>query len=199
MEINWILFGGLCLASIVMMFLERRGAPVVLTLPMKNDIKRETRFLAQYGQFTCCVIVALLVYSLGGSKWRGLGPGIFVPLVVAPLAAGVLGMLLKRLLGRVRPGHPNAGKFSGPSFKHANYRESFPSNHTATAFALSVGLAYLYPPAAGVFWALAIITGLLRYIMDAHWPSDVLGGMALGYILAVGIWWAFLRNPGFHF
>jgi len=28
----------------------------------------------------------------------------------------------------------------------------------------------------------------LRYILDAHWPSDVLGGVALGYGVAHGTW-----------
>ena len=43
-----------------------------------------------------------------------------------------------------------------------------------------------YPQAAGVFWSLAIICAALRYLLDAHWPSDVLGGSAVGY----GIAWA---------
>jgi membrane-associated phospholipid phosphatase len=45
---------------------------------------------------------------------------------------------------------------------------------------MSVLLAQLYPPAAGVFWVLGIGCAVLRYLMDAHWPSDVLGGVALG-------------------
>ena len=70
--------------------------------------------------------------------------------------------------------------------KHANYRESFPSSHSACAVALSAVLAAWYPQAAGTFWALAIICAALRYLLDAHWPSDVLGGCALGYAIA---WW----------
>ena len=64
-------------------------------------------------------------------------------------------MILKRLIGRVRPGREDAGKFLGPTFRHANYRESFPSNHTACAVALSAMLAHLYPQAAYTFWGLA--------------------------------------------
>ena len=74
----------------------------------------------------------------------------------------------------------------GPSWKHANYRESFPSSHSACAVALSVVLAAYYPPAAVTFWVLAIACACLRYVLDAHWPSDVLGGIALGYAVAVG-------------
>lgn len=197
MPFHWALFLGLCLTSAILMVVERAGAPVTLTLTMKNDIKRETRFLQQYGQFVCCVIVAWLVYLFGGSPWHEHGPGIALAVIAAPTAAGVVGMCLKRLLGRVRPGHENAGKFMGFTLKHANYRESFPSNHSASAMALSVGLAYLYPPAAIAFWTLASITGLLRYLQDAHWPSDVLGGMAMGYAVAFGTWHAIAWVQGF--
>jgi membrane-associated phospholipid phosphatase len=197
MEFNVFLFAGLCVACILMMIAERRGAPVVLTLRLKNDIKRETRFLQQYGQFTCCTIVVAIVFCLGGSQWRGHGEGIVVPLAAAPLVAGGLGMFVKRLLSRVRPGHENAGKFLGPTKGHANFRESFPSNHSATAMALSVGLSYLYPPAAIVFWTLAVVTGLLRYLLDAHWPSDVLGGLAFGYVIGWATWHSIAAMSGF--
>jgi membrane-associated phospholipid phosphatase len=43
-------------------------------------------------------------------------------------------------------------------------------------------LAHLYPAGALTFWALAMITALLRYLLDAHWPSDVVGGVAVGYV-----------------
>ena len=58
------------------------------------------------------------------------------------------------------------------------------SSHSACALALTVVLAALYPAAAPIFWVLAIVCALLRYLMDAHWPSDVFGGLALGYALA---------------
>ena len=53
--------------------------------------------------------------------------------------------------------------------------------------ALSAVLATLYPSGAATFWGLAIICALLRYLLDAHWPSDVLGGSAMGYAIAFGV------------
>ena len=32
--------------------------------------------------------------------------------------------------------------------------------------------------------ALPLICAVLRYLMDAHWPSDVVGGIAFGYVIA---------------
>ena len=179
-------------ACAVLMVLEWRGVRTTLELHFKGDVKRETRWLAQYGQSVCTPIAALLVYQLdpGGDAAR-LHRGL--ALLAGVSATSVITMLLKRTLGRVRPGRENAGKFLGPSWEHANYRESFPSSHSACAVALSVMLAILYPQAAATFWGLAIACAVLRYILDAHWPSDVLGGVALGYGVASATWAIFQR------
>ena len=189
---HWTLLIILLAACALLMLLERLGLPTTLDLHFKGDVKRETRWLAQYGQSVCTPIAALLVYQLDPGDWNQRVHRAIV-VIAAVSAASVLTMLLKRSLGRVRPGRENAGKFLGPSFKHANYRESFPSSHSACAVALSVTLAILYPPAASTFWGLAITCAVLRYILDAHWPSDVLGGVALGYTVASVTWVLFQR------
>lgn len=163
----------------ILMILERRGLKTTLALNFKGDIKRESRWLAQYGQALCTAIAAVLIWQLDSRRQR-----IIVPLVVDVAAATIVATLIKRLVSRVRPGRENAGRFLGPSWSHANFRESFPSSHSASAVALSVFLAILYPPAAPTFWALALGCATLRYLLDAHWPSDVLAGIALGYASA---------------
>ena len=50
-------------------------------------------------------------------------------------------------------------------------------------------LTILYTQGAAIFWALALICAALLYVMDAHWPSDVLGGIALGCIVAYAPVW----------
>jgi membrane-associated phospholipid phosphatase len=189
---HWTLLIILLAACALLMLLERLGLPTTLDLHFKGDVKRETRWLAQYGQSVCTPIAALLVYQLDPGDWNQRVHRAIV-VIAAVSAASVLTMLFKRSLGRVRPGRENAGKFLGPSFKHANYRESFPSSHSACAVALSVMLAILYPPAASTFWGLAITCAVLRYILDAHWPSDVIGGVALGYTVASVTWLLFQR------
>ena len=187
----WHPFIILILLAVTAVFMvgERVGLRTTPRLLFKGDVKRETRFLAQYGQMVCTAIAAILVWQIDPSRDH---KGRMVPVVVSVVLASVLAYISKRLLGRVRPGHEQAGKFLGPSWKHENYRESFPSSHSACAAALSAGLSWMYPPAAGTFWTLALICAVLRYLLDAHWPSDVLGGLALGYACAGGAWWFFI-------
>jgi undecaprenyl-diphosphatase len=176
---NVALIVGLLAACVVLMLIERTGVRTTLDLHFKGDVKRETRWFAQYGQSACTPVVFLLVWDLDP---RGLSIALPIGLGVAVTALVVL--VLKRLIGRVRPGRENAGKFLGPSWKHANFRESFPSNHTACAVALSALLSHYYPQAALTFWGLAVICALLRYVLDAHWPSDVVGGALVGILMA---------------
>jgi membrane-associated phospholipid phosphatase len=165
------------------MVLERLGLPTTLELHFKGDLKRESRWLAQYGQSVCTPVAALLVWQLDPMHgWQR--P---VTIVCAVLATSIACTLIKRSLGRVRPGREKAGQFLGPSFRHANFRESFPSSHSACAIALTTALVYVYPQAAATLWGLAIICALLRYLLDAHWPSDILAGAAMGYVIAFEI------------
>jgi undecaprenyl-diphosphatase len=164
--------------TVAFMVIERLGVPTTLSLNFKGDVKRETRWLAQYGQAICTIIVALLVWRLDGAPAHQKAPW---AIIAAVFGTSVVTTLIKRILGRVRPGRENAGAFLGPTWRHANFRESFPSSHSACAVALTVVLATLYPPGKEIFWALALCCAGLRYIMDAHWPSDVLGGIAFGY------------------
>ena len=176
----WIVFSILMVACGAMMLVERSGVRTTLVLNFKGDVKRETRWIAQYGQALCTAIAAILVFQLDPN-----GKHAVIPLLVATVLVSALAMVIKRLTGRVRPNRENAGKFLGFTWKHANARESFPSSHSANAVAMSAVLAMHYPAAASTFWTLAIACACLRYVLDAHWPSDVLGGIALGYLSAV--------------
>ncbi len=193
----WIVLCILAVACVILMVIERAGVRTTLVLEFKGDVKRETRFIAQYGQALCTIVAAVLVLQLDQRKFQlhpidshHLHP--VVSLLVATFGASLLAMIVKRLTGRVRPNREGAGRFLGPSRKHANFRESFPSSHSANAVAMSAVLAMHYPAAAPTFWTLAIACAGLRYVLDAHWPSDVLAGVALGYLSA----WVAVRFLG---
>ena len=173
--ISWMVIAVLAVACLIMMVIERTGVRTTLQANFKGDVKRETRWLAQYGQAVCSIVAALLVWQLDRSH-----TGAAVAVLAAVFGASLVCTVIKRALGRVRPNRENAGQFLGFTWKHANFRESFPSSHSACAVAMSVVLAQLYPQAAITFWVLALVCAGLRYVLDAHWPSDVLGGIALG-------------------
>ncbi|MET9655599.1 phosphatase PAP2 family protein, partial [Streptomyces sp. NPDC006510] len=69
---------------------------------------------------------------------------------------------------------------------------SFPSNHATLAAGLAVGLAVLRPRLAAVTLPVAAAAALLRVMVGAHYPHDVLAGAALGASVVAAVLLAFL-------
>ncbi len=107
------------------------------------------------------------------------------------LATGLVGRVIKSLVDRPRPLKEMADLIdSHRVVLHVlgkPLREfSFPSGHTLTAFSAATFLSYQYRRYALLFMFAALLTGLSRIYMGAHFPSDVLGGM----VISIGMTWA---------
>lgn len=78
---------------------------------------------------------------------------------------------LKYSFGKQRPGDKNA-------------YVSFPSGHTAVAFATATSLTYAYGWKVGLIsYPLAALVGASRMADDMHWLSDVVAGAFVGVIV----------------
>ncbi|GIV11157.1 MAG: phosphatase PAP2 family protein [Fimbriimonadales bacterium] len=114
------------------------------------------------------------------SAWRV----IFSPALVAFVGSGLTVQLLKRTLPRLRPSNlPDALVASDERIFH----NSFPSGHTATAFALAFWLFMLTRRTRYRWWGygallLAGLVGLSRIYRGVHYPSDVLAGALVGVL-----------------
>jgi len=95
--------------------------------------------------------------------------------------SGLLANLLKRAIGRARPTHfADWGPFGFSPFNGRASFESFPSGHATTIGALFVALAFLFPRYRYIFAACALWLAITRVMVGAHYPSDVMAGLALG-------------------
>jgi len=109
----------------------------------------------------------------------------------------VLSMGLKYVIGRDRPAQTDGNPFVARPFDAANSSfsigavfpgggsdtSSFPSGHTALAFALITPYAELYH--APILYVIPVVVGLGRIAaVDGHWASDVVGGGFIGWLTA---------------
>ena len=123
------------------------------------------------------VAVAVAVVEIGRTRsgW-----------VAAFLLAVILGdkfltETVKELMDRARPALEPVAATLGPSF---------PSGHTSTAAASWAAFALVasrwwgrrvWPALAGVAVGIAVAVAVSRVLLDVHWLTDVLAGLALGW------------------
>lgn len=122
-----------------------------------------------------CVALALGETLVERSVW-------VIPFVVAVIGGEeILTLTVKDLAQRVRPAFNPAAATLGPSF---------PSGHSATAAAFYACAALLIGrrrgrPArallAGLAVGLAVAVAASRVLLDVHWLTDVIAGLALGW------------------
>ena len=129
------------------------------------------------GEYACLITIVLVALSL---KKLRLAPSLL--LIFAALGAGVTTEIIKADVARPRP--LSAMGESVHVVGEELRQRSFPSGHTACAFALltCAGGILRRRRAWMVGSALASLVGLSRIFVGAHYPGDVLGGALLGML-----------------
>jgi undecaprenyl-diphosphatase len=152
-------------------------------MPVITDIHKVPWFI--YG-----VAPALLALWV----WKGRKHALRV-LVVAALAVGAGDLLAHRVIKPwvARPRPERAGVpvvMRAP----ANGAYGFPSNHAVNMGAAAAVLTVAYPGGAFAFAGAAALVAYSRVYVGAHYPGDVLAGLALG--AGIGWPWAALMLGG---
>ncbi|MFJ4683661.1 phosphatase PAP2 family protein [Streptomyces sp. NPDC088789] len=106
-------------------------------------------------------------------------------LLWAPLAAGVAVLVnvpIRGFVERPRPFNDHEGLEVLVTGK-TDY--SFVSDHATIAMALAVGLFVAHRKFGLIAIGVALVEGVLRVYMGVHYPTDVVGGLALGTAVAL--------------
>lgn len=149
------------------------------------------KYLTHVGDGLFMVVTGVIIFLVGKRK---LG----VLLVLSFLLSGLLVQVVKRVEERPRPGL----YFKKPQLIHRvdDYllkgKNSFPSGHTTTAFAMFSLFAFAVRNKGLqlLFFAAAVIIGYSRIYLGQHFTEDVLAGAALGFLTSFFLAWLFRKK-----
>jgi undecaprenyl-diphosphatase len=108
------------------------------------------------------------------------------------VTSAVVNLALKPVLRRRRPDRASA---SVPAARHVSMpvSRSFPSGHSAAAFAFASGAGSALPSVAAPLTALATLVAYSRVHTGVHYPGDVIAGSLCGIALSTVTTTAFER------
>ncbi|MFN8216591.1 MAG: phosphatase PAP2 family protein [Solirubrobacterales bacterium] len=135
--------------------------------------------ITDLGETWAVAAVAAIVVLVDFLRRRSLWALAFLLAVIA--GDKLITELLKELVDRARPALEPVAATLGPSF---------PSGHSSTAAASWAAFALVasrwwgrraWPALAGVAVGIAVAVALSRVLLDVHWLTDVVAGLALGW------------------
>ncbi len=95
---------------------------------------------------------------------------------------GLMTMILKRIIGRVRPVEfEQVGAFAFQPLQNWVY-QSFPSGHSTTAIAMAFTFGFFWPRSYIPFLILGIIVCISRVPVGMHYPTDIFAGFVVGML-----------------
>ena len=142
-----------------------------------------TIFLASYLQYILIAAFFLLLYVSAYSKREKLS--LFLPVALSAVIARFgITEIIRFFYHRPRP-------FLTYQLHQLILENewSFPSGHSAFFFAMATAI-YLYNKKWGIgFFIAALLMNVSRIIAGVHYPSDILGGMVVGIVVAYAIFY----------
>jgi undecaprenyl-diphosphatase len=119
----------------------------------------------------------LVGLGLCSDLWRRRLPVAFAAAAAATGTASLVTHVLKESVGRARPPVADPGLGSLTAIPG---NPSFPSGHSATAFAAATALAILCPRLRPAVLVIAAGVALSRVYLRVHFPLDVIAGGLIG-------------------
>ena len=129
------------------------------------------------------LFAVLLVASFLVSRHRRDQRGVagIISTGVSVLVALGLGQILGHLVGRLRPYHVMTGV---QVLVHRTSDFSFPSDHATAVGAVAIGLWCIHRRLGTIACTAAVVMAVARVYVGAHYPGDVVAGLALGGVVA---------------
>ncbi|MFF1443995.1 phosphatase PAP2 family protein [Streptomyces sp. NPDC058295] len=150
-------------------------------------LDRTVEFVGEYGLLLAMVL--LIVWCWWGVRRRPGGAeeaaSSVAALIWAPLAAGVAVLVNVPIRGFVERPRPFLDHEGLEVLVSGKTDYSFVSDHATLTMAMAVGLFVAHRKFGLVGIGVALLEGFCRIFMGVHYPTDVVGGFALGTAVAL--------------
>ncbi|KJY46439.1 membrane protein [Streptomyces sp. NRRL S-444] len=147
-----------------------------------DGVDRAVGLVSAYGIPLALVLLVLWCWHGARRQEESTAAESFAALVWAPIAAALallVNVPLRAFVGRPRPFAEHSGlDVLAPYAGAGDF--SFVSGHAALAMALGVGLFIANRRLGLIGIGLALAEGVCRVYLGVHYPTDVIGGFALG-------------------
>lgn len=152
-----------------------------------NQFARETAWLhgpaAAYAMYGIALFAGLIV--VGWWLARSTGPVRMACALLTPVAALVAVGVQQLVVSRVHEARPYAVFPQALVLVSKTADPSFPSDHACAAGAVAAGLFFVDRRLGWVTAGFAALMAVTRVYVGAHWPLDVVAGLALGAAVAI--------------
>ena len=150
-------------------------------MPFLTDLNKHWQTLVVVGFLLAWMMIR------GGRNGRTAGALLVISIVISDQLSSTL---LKHLVGRLRPCHVLSGV---RLLVDCGSGLSFPSSHAVNNFAGATILSTYYRKYRWWWFSFAALVALSRPYIGVHYPSDILGGAAIGWICAESVIWAWTK------
>lgn len=135
--------------------------------------------LGDDGIFLILLSLVLMIFK----KTRKVGTAMLGAIIIGALFTNIS---IKPIIARPRPYFDETGIFHQwwlDAGAHTESEFSFPSGHTTSAMAAMTGLFFVTnKKVSWTAFIFAVVMGITRIYICVHFPSDVLGGLVVGFI-----------------
>ncbi len=149
--------------------------------PFADELMKIVSTLGDAGICWILLCIVLMFFK----KTRKAGIMAALALILGALFTNII---IKQLVARPRPYLTVEGLLP---LLPAPDPHSFPSGHTTAAFAAAVGIWLQFKKSAPTYIALffAVLMGVSRVYVGAHYPSDVIAGTIIGTLSAIIVYY----------
>lgn len=172
------------------MLFDRPASVFLRQIKLPGDLQKAIALSEAFAHGLGVAFILSSVYVIAVNRRRA----VIIAILITAIS-GVTANVLKATVVRIRPhaeglrviGHDETTSQTTEAVERSFWdarQRSFPSGHAATAWGLAIGLSLVFLRGWWIFGTLAVLACVQRIESGAHYPSDVLAGMSIAFIIA---------------